>query len=67
MNHNGTGSQEMVLYTGGPLTARKAEQAIIRIRSVHDLILDHSLVLAIKRGDMAIIQGTVYKCTPRIP
>ena len=52
----GSGSnQEMVVYTGGPLTARKAEQAIIRIKSVHDLILDHSLVLAIKRGDLAII------------
>ena len=62
-----SGDQQLVLYQGGPLTARKAEQALVRIKNVHDLILDHSLVLAIKRGDLAIIQGEVFKCTPRIP
>ena len=60
----------MALYTGayaGPLTARKAEQLLVRIKSVHELYLDHSLVLAIKRGDLAIIQGEVFKCTPKLP
>lgn len=31
------------------------------------MIIDHSLVLAIKRGDLAIIQGEVFKCTPAAP
>ena len=54
-------------YPGGQITARRAEQSLVRIKTVHDLILDHSLVLAIKRGDLAIIQGEVFKCTPRHP
>ena len=28
------------------------------------MIIDHSLVLAIKRVDLTIIQGEVFKCTP---
>ena len=31
------------------------------------MIIDHSLVLAIKRGDLSIIQGEVFKCTPSTP
>ena len=49
----------------GTLTARKAEQALIRIKSLNELFLDHSLILAVKRGDLSIITGEVYKCTPR--
>ena len=55
---NQESTNQVALYTGagaGPLTARKAEQLLVRIKSVHELYLDHSLVLAIKRGDLAII------------
>ena len=38
---------------------------LVHIKSVHDLQIDHSLVLAMKRGDLAIIQGEVFKCTPQ--
>jgi serine/threonine protein kinase len=31
---------------------------------VQDVVIDHSLVLAIKRGDLSILQGEVFKCTP---
>ena len=47
------------------MTARKAEQSLIRIKSLNELFLDHSLILAVKRGDLSIITGEVYKCTPR--
>ncbi len=34
---------------------------------MNEVIIDHSLVLAIKRGDLTIIQGEVFKCTPEDP
>ncbi|KAL0228175.1 hypothetical protein RCL1_004318 [Eukaryota sp. TZLM3-RCL] len=37
------------------------------IRSADELIIDHSRALSIKRGDLAIIQGEVFRCTPRAP
>ena len=38
---------------------------LAQIKSVEDVIIDHTLVLAIKRGDLSIVQGEVFKCTPR--
>ena len=49
------GSSALVPYGGGQLTARRAEQNLIRVKGVQELILDHSLVLAVKRGDLSII------------
>ena len=37
------------------------------IRSIEEIALDHNKVLAIKRGDLAIIQGDVFKCSPVAP
>ncbi|KAL0241421.1 hypothetical protein GEMRC1_006656 [Eukaryota sp. GEM-RC1] len=37
------------------------------IRSAEELSIDHSRALSIKRGDLAIIQGEVFRCTPRAP
>ena len=37
------------------------------IKSIDEIVIDHSSVLAIKRGDLAIIQGEVFKCSPAAP
>ena len=37
------------------LNARSQTARLIAIKSVNDVIIDHTLVLAIKRGDLTII------------
>ena len=39
----------------------------MKLRSVNDVVIDHSMVHAIKRGDLSILQGEVYRCTPADP
>lgn len=39
----------------------------IKLNSVEDLVIDHEQALAIKRGDLAIIQGDVFKCKAAAP
>jgi serine/threonine protein kinase len=46
------------------MAARDAEQELVFIKSVDQVIIDHSLVLAVKRGDLSALQGEVFKCTP---
>jgi hypothetical protein len=43
-------------------TTREATHELTRIKSVNDVNIDHEVVLAIKRGDLSIMQGEVYKC-----
>ena len=49
------------------MNARDFESELTGIRNVDELIIDHNAVLAIKRGDLAIIQGEVFKCAPAAP
>ena len=49
------------------MNARDFEMELSGIRSVDEVNIDHSCVLAIKRGDLAIIQGEVFKCSPAAP
>jgi len=46
---------------------REATHELTRIKNVQDVEIDHEVVLAIKRGDLSIMQGEVYKCIPRAP
>jgi len=47
--------------------ARDYEVELSQIRSVQEILIDHSIVLTMKRGDLAIIQGEVFKCVPAAP
>ncbi|KAG9389941.1 Protein kinase domain [Carpediemonas membranifera] len=38
-----------------------------QIRTVEELHIDHRQALSIKRGDLSIIQGEVFRCTPKAP
>ena len=49
------------------MNPREFEMELSGIRSVDEVLIDHSSVLAIKRGDLAIIQGEVFKCRPSAP
>ena len=42
-------------YYGGLQNARDYEMELSAIRSIDEIALDHNRVLAIKRGDLAII------------
>eukprot|EP00744_Colponema_vietnamica_P000651 GILI01001143.1.p1 GENE.GILI01001143.1~~GILI01001143.1.p1 ORF type:complete len:753 (+),score=218.18 GILI01001143.1:205-2463(+) len=53
--------------TGSLTSARDNEQELSAIRSVEELMIDYRRALSIKRGDLAIIQGEVFKCTPAAP
>jgi len=46
------------------LRARDYEQELLQIRSVDQIQLDHSEALGIKRGDVAVIPGEVFRCSP---
>jgi hypothetical protein len=37
------------------------------IKSVQDLEIDYSEAMAVKKGDLAIIQGEVFRCKPLSP
>ncbi len=38
-----------------------------QIRSVEDLHIDHRRALSVKRGDLSVIQGEAFRCTPKAP
>lgn len=67
--------QSPALYHGGNVALRNAgvmnprhyEMELSGIKSIDEIMIDHTSVLAIKRGDLAIIQGEVFKCTPIAP
>jgi len=65
--------QSPSLYQGagplrtGAMNPRQFEMELSGIKSVDEVLIDHSSVLAIKRGDLAIIQGEVFKCSPAAP
>jgi len=44
--------------------ARDNAQELSAIRSVEELQIDYTRALSIKRGDLAIIQGEVFRCSP---
>ena len=44
--------------------ARDYENELMMIKSVDQIEIDHSEALKIKRGDLAIIPGEVYRCNP---
>jgi hypothetical protein len=52
---------------GAYKNSREATHELTRIKNVQDVEIDHEVVLAIKRGDLSIMQGEVYKCIPRSP
>eukprot|EP01028_Stygiella_incarcerata_P008318 TRINITY_DN360_c1_g1_i2.p1 TRINITY_DN360_c1_g1~~TRINITY_DN360_c1_g1_i2.p1 ORF type:complete len:750 (-),score=175.24 TRINITY_DN360_c1_g1_i2:546-2795(-) len=54
------------LASSGSL-ARENAPELSAIRSVEELELDFSSALSVKRGDLAIIQGEVYRCYPKAP
>jgi len=47
--------------------AREYAPELSVIRSVDDLHIDYSQALSIKRGDLSIIQGEVFRCFPLAP
>lgn len=49
------------------MNARDFESELTGIRHIDEIQIDHNAVLAIKRGDLAIIQGEVFKCNPNAP
>lgn len=50
-----------------PNAARENAQELTAIRTVEELELDHSRALSLKRGDLSIIQGEVFRCHPIAP
>ena len=46
------------------LKARDYEADLSKIKSVDLVNIDHREVLKIKRGDLSIIPGEVYRCNP---
>lgn len=46
------------------MRARDYEGELQYIRSVDQIQIDHTEALKIKRGDLAIIAGEVYRCNP---
>ena len=44
--------------------ARVYEKELIMIHSTQDVTIDFNKALNIKKGDLAIIQGEVFRCTP---
>jgi hypothetical protein len=46
------------------LKARDHEIELSQIKSVDLVTIDHREVLKIKRGDLSIIPGEVYRCNP---
>ena len=52
------------LKRGTGASARDNAAEISAIRSVQELQIDYSRALSIKRGDLAIIQGEVFRCHP---
>eukprot|EP00743_Colponemidia_sp_Colp-15_P000897 GILK01000990.1.p1 GENE.GILK01000990.1~~GILK01000990.1.p1 ORF type:complete len:735 (+),score=112.26 GILK01000990.1:55-2205(+) len=50
-----------------PASARDNSTELSAIRTIDELLIDYRRALSIKRGDLAIIQGEVFKCTPAAP
>lgn len=48
----------------GTTTARDCENELSGIRSIDELVIDFKKALSIKRGDLAIIKGEVFRCNP---
>ena len=44
--------------------ARNFENELSLIKGVDQIVIDHSEALKIKRGDLSIIPGDVFKCCP---
>lgn len=57
----------MLMPLSNMMNAREFEMELSGIRSVDEVAIDHTSVLAIKRGDLAIIQGEVFRCSPMAP
>mmetsp|Transcript_19452 Transcript_19452/g.22085 ORF Transcript_19452/g.22085 Transcript_19452/m.22085 type:complete len:743 (-) Transcript_19452:269-2497(-) len=45
-------------------SARESEAELANLRSVEELEIDYRKALSLKRGDLSIIQGEVFRCTP---
>ena len=46
------------------LRARDFERELQAIKSVDQIQIDHSEALRVKRGDLAVIPGEVFRCNP---
>lgn len=44
--------------------ARDHEQVLSTIKSVEQIQIDHTEALKVKRGDLAVVPGDVFKCNP---
>ncbi|GIQ86879.1 hypothetical protein KIPB_008809 [Kipferlia bialata] len=66
VNYRTQQGQELQAFPEGGYEAdtRDVVAELSQIRSAEDLVIDHSRVLSLKRGDLAIIKSETFHCTP---